>query len=214
MPAVSQVKLSSGESMGREDHERALWLSRNILPHEFALGRLITRWRLPVGLEAEDIIQEAYAKIASLPSVAGILSPRSYFFQVARSIFLMHIRRTKLVSIDAVADLEQLNSIDYSLSPEIEVSDREQLRHLAEAVAILPEPNRSALLLRVIHELSHNEIAHRLGMSANAVQKMLAKSLSLLADQIGRGGKEAGRASTALDQIHIRSIDDSRSDKT
>lgn len=174
----------------------ALWLSRNILPYEQSLRIRISKWRLPQDLSLEDIIQESYARIASLPNVEMISTPRAYFLQVARSVLLMHVRRAKLVSIEVIADLDQLDAADESPSPEVCVSDSQQLRLLAAAVAEMGEPNRSAFVMRMIHELSYKEIGKRLDLSENAVQKMLARSLNALALKIGRGGNRVSRASS------------------
>lgn len=178
-----------------DDDKRAIWLAGNILPHELFLRRTIRKWRLPAGLEAEDIIQEAYARIADLPSVAHIVSPRAYFLQAARSIVLAHARRAKLVAIDMLADMEQLRISDDTPSPEVHVSDRQQLRLLALAVEQLGEPHRTVFVLRMIHELSHKAIGQRLGLSENAVQKLLARTLNTLAGKIGRGGNGGPHAS-------------------
>lgn len=194
--------------MRQLEDERTLWISRNILPHEIALRQIIRKWRLPFSLDTDDIIQESYAKIAGLRSVSDIISPRSYLFQVARSIFLMHIRRAKLVPIEYAADLEYTLSTGNDLSPEMEASDREQLRHLAHAVAQLPEPGRTAFVMRFINELSHQRIGLRLGLSENAVQKMLAKTLNRLAHQIGRD--RLGRASKGEREIGNWYSDDGR----
>lgn len=190
--------------MGVDEDARALWLSRNIIPHECSIRRIIGSWRLPEGLETEDIVQESYAKIASLPTVEQIVSPKAYFLQIARSILLMHVRRARLVSIEVIADLEQLNTADEEPSVETRVSDREQLRLLAEAVARMGEPNRSVFVLRMIQELSHKDIGEKLGLSQNAVQKMLARSLNSLALEIGRGGNGIARASTDSDSKRDR----------
>lgn len=190
--------------MGMDEDARALWLSRNILPHECSLRRIIGKWRLPEGLEAEDVIQESYAKIARLASIDQIASPKAYFLQIARSLLLMHVRRAKLVSIEVIADLERLHTADETPSPETRVSDREQLRLLAHAVARMGEPNRSVFVLRMIQELSHKEIGQRLGLSENAVQKMLARSLNSLALEIGRGGNSDVPASTDVDSMRDR----------
>ena len=191
--------LGASNEMISNDDLKALWLSKNILPHECSIRRTIAGWRLPVGLEAEDIIQESYAKIASLPSLDQIAFPKAYFLQIARSILLMYVRRAKLVSIEVIADLEHLDAADETPSQETVISDREQLRLLAEAVARMGEPNRSIFVLRMIQDLSHREIGEKVGLSENAVQKALARSLAALALEIGRGGKGIARASTHTD---------------
>jgi RNA polymerase sigma-70 factor (ECF subfamily) len=182
-----------------DEDARALWLLRHILPHELSIRRIIGKWRLPDGLDPEDIIQESYAKIAGLPSVAHIASPKVYFLQIARSVLLMHVRRAKLVSIDVIADLEQLHICDDMPDPEVHVSDREQLRLLAHAVAQMGEPHRTVFILRMIHELPHKAIGEKLGLSDNAVQKILARTLNSLAGKIGRGGNRGAHASEHSD---------------
>ena len=56
------------------DRERTRWFLRNILPHEPSLRAWLTR-RHPLGLEVEDIIQEAYAILADLDGLDGIVYP-------------------------------------------------------------------------------------------------------------------------------------------
>lgn len=176
---------------------RARWLARNILTHEPALRAKLAHWRLPDGLDADDVVQECYAKLAVLPDVSNIRNARTYLFQVARSIILMHVRRARTVSIQSVEWIEYLDYPADDISPEIQVSDREQLHQLAIAIAEMPEPSRTAFTLRKIEGLGHRDIGERLGMSVNAVQKNLAKSVALLSTRLGRGGMASSDASNS-----------------
>ena len=175
---------------------RARWLAQNVLVHEPALRSKLGHWRLPDGLDPDDVVQECYAKLAVLPDISGIRDSRSYLFQVARSIVLMHIRRSRTVSIQAIERIEDFDLPADDVSPEIQVSDREQLRQLALAIAEMPEPSRTAFMLRMIEGLGHRDIGRRLGMSVNAVQKNLARSLHLLSIRLGRGGMLSSDASS------------------
>ena len=186
------------------DDERSAWLARNILPHEPALRFQIRRWRLPEGLDVDDVVQESYAKLAAREDVSDIRAPKNYLFQIARSIILMHLRRSRVVSIQAIENLGDLALAADEPTVETQVSDREQLRLLAQAVADLPETSRTAFLLRTVDELSHREIGARLGMSVNAVQKNLAKSLLMLMSQLGRGGNQPAQASSRRGQEDTR----------
>nr|WP_284732246.1 sigma-70 family RNA polymerase sigma factor [Sphingobium nicotianae] len=165
------------------------------MPHEPALRAQLHRWRVPDGLDADDIIQEAYAKLATLEDVEAIRNPKAYFYQIARSVILMHVRRARVVSIQAVEQIEQLAIASDEPGPDIQISDRQQLHLLATMIGALPKPARTAMTLRLVHDLSHREIGDRLGMSPNAVQKSLAKSLSTFVRQLGRGGTDASEAS-------------------
>src|SRR5687767_3824919 len=94
--------------MSAVDEERSAWLARNILPHEPALRFQIKRWRLPEGLDVDDVVQESYAKLAAREDVSDIRAPKNYLFQIARSIILMHLRRSRVVSIQAIENLGDL----------------------------------------------------------------------------------------------------------
>ncbi len=173
--------------------ERAEWLARYALPHEPVLRHRMSFWRLPTGLEIDDIVQEIYAKLTRIEDVSAIQSPGNYMLTMARNIVLGHIRRGEIVSIKALEDFERFDIADDAPGPEQQVSDRQQLDRLARAVSDLPEPSRSAFLLRVIDGLSHQEIGLRLKMSENAIQKNIARSIKKLADFLGRGGGNAHR---------------------
>ena len=188
------------DPVGTVSDKRALWIARQILPHERALRNLLSRWRLPHDLDADDVVQEAYGRFAAMDSVDHILSGRGYLFVVARSIVVSHIRHSRVVSIRSVEGLEITDLPCDKPSPEDLSSDREQLHLLALAVSELAEPSRSAFLLRAIEEMSYREIGARLGMTDNAVQKNMAKSIIKLLKILGRGGNEEGGASSAQPQ--------------
>jgi RNA polymerase sigma-70 factor (ECF subfamily) len=58
------------------------WLADQILPHEAALRSWLRRKKdLPI--EADDLVQEAYATLAELDSVEHIHNPKAYLFQTA-----------------------------------------------------------------------------------------------------------------------------------
>lgn len=193
--------------------DRALWLARHVLPHEPGLRAQLARWRLPDDLEADDIVQECYSRVAALESVEGIRNPRAYFYSIAHRTILMHVRHSRVVSIRSVDDFDSYELPADEPSPEEQVSDREQLHLLALAVAKLPEPGRRAFLLRVVEELPHREIGNRLGLSDNAVQKSVAKSLKLLGDLLGRGGSGQPRASSGTMQSKELNNDQARDER-
>ena len=76
--------------MSSADRDRTLWFLRNILPHEPALRGWLSRGVLP-GVDADDIIQEAYSILAELESVDGIRHPASQRNVAADG----HVRRTQ-----------------------------------------------------------------------------------------------------------------------
>jgi len=190
--------------MERELSKRAEWLGRHILPFEPDLRRQLSFWRLPNGLEANDVIQEAYARLANLESVADIRNPKNYFFQVARSVILAYIRRSKIVPMVGFSEFDYFDFAGDEPTPETHASDRQQLRELMKSIAGLDEPNRQVFILRTIHELSYKDIAQRLDISENAAQKRVAKSLLALMDELGRGGNSSPGSSNSLKARNIK----------
>lgn len=175
-------------------HDRASWLADYILPHEPALRRWLLR-NCVEGLETDDVVQETYAVLASLPAVEHIGSPRAYAFQTAQSLVLRHLRRARIVRIDAVDDIEILGAAADEPSPERQASARQELRQVAELIACLPAKCREAFTLRKVEGLSQREIARRMGISESTVEKHLGRALRMLMDAVKYGGTHAPEAS-------------------
>lgn len=159
--------------------DRARWLASQILPHEPALRSSLKRM-VRAQVEIDDVIQETYAVIATLEDVAHMRHPRAYLFTVARSIVLQQLRRARVVSIEAVAEIDQLDITHDERSPDRHAVAGQQLRRIAELLAGLPRRRCEAFLLRRVEGLSQREIAQRMGISENTVEKHIGKCLKQL----------------------------------
>jgi RNA polymerase sigma-70 factor (ECF subfamily) len=179
----------------RASDERALWLSRHVLKHEPALRAWLGRRRV-AGLDVDDIVQETYARLIAVDQVTGIGNVRNYMFQTAYSVLVSHIRRSKIVSFEAVADLEQLGAAR-DFSPEDQVIDRDELNRLARAIATLPGKVRDVFVLRRVDGLSQRDVARKLGLSESTVEKHMSRGIYLLMNLISNGGNDNPRASKA-----------------
>ncbi|MGE3476552.1 MAG: RNA polymerase sigma factor [Rhodospirillaceae bacterium] len=173
---------------------RARWLEQHVLPHDAALRAWIQK-KVPVGLDVDDVVQEAYAILASLDSVESIRNPKSYTLRVAYSVILSHVRRARIVPMMTVSDVDFLGASDDTPSVERTVSDRDDLRRVGDAISELPPTCRQVFVLRRIDGLSQREIAERLGITVKTVEKHITKAVRVLVDSFGRGGSGPGRAS-------------------
>jgi RNA polymerase sigma-70 factor (ECF subfamily) len=171
-----------------------------VLPHEPSLRAWLSR-RKVFDLEIDDIVQETYAKLAALPTVELIREPRSYMFQTANSVVLTHVRRSRVVSISAAADLDHFGVATAEPGPDKRLEYRDELQELISALASLPKPCRDAFTLRRVSCLSQKETAQRLGISEKTVEKYMAKSVRHLMDIFGRGGKSASATSNSTKNI-------------
>jgi RNA polymerase sigma-70 factor (ECF subfamily) len=178
--------------------ERALWLVENVLPHEGELRAWLSSRRLP-SLEIDDIIQETYTRLVAAESVAAVRDPRTYAFSTAHSVILTHVRRARVVSFQAMADLDVLGVVSPDPAPERQLLDRQELRRLAEAIASMPAKTAQIFSLRRVHGLSQRQIANQLGLPESTVEKHISRAIHTLMVRFGRGGKPGSRASNNHD---------------
>lgn len=173
--------------MGLVSDERAIWLARHVLPEEPALRAWLAR-RPRFRLEIDDIVQETYAILAALDQVDHIQNPRNYVFQVAKTVILQALRRGQVVAFESLAEADSLEVPDAQPSPEIILADRQELGRAAALIAGLPAKCREAFTLRKVLGLSQREVARRMGVSENTVEKHVGKGIGVLMNAMGRGG--------------------------
>ena len=163
--------------------DTAAWFAAHILPHEADVrGWLRVSLRID---NADDVIQEAYAAMFAHGGFDEIVSGRAWFFAVARNIVLKQMRRDRIVRIDAVAEIDALGIVDYEPSAERAVSGRQELARVQRLIEALPERCRLIFTMRKIDGLPQKEIAARLRVSENIVEKEAAKGLRLVLQGLG-----------------------------
>lgn len=173
--------------MARIQNERASWLAQHILPYEPRLRAWLARRRV-AELEIDDIVQEAYARLASMDSVEGVRNPRAYLLQTAHSIICTHLRRSQIVSIRAVEDAELWRFECQEPSPESRACDRDELHRIGEIVARFPKQVAAVFVLRRVEGLSQRDTAQRLNVSESTVEKHMAKGIRLFMDSVAISG--------------------------
>jgi RNA polymerase sigma factor (sigma-70 family) len=188
--------------MTQDFRERGRWLARNLLPHESLLRARLKRVYVH-GLEIDDIIQETYARIVSLPSLDSIRQPRQYAIQTATSIIIDHVRHSRVISINSTGDLDHLDVVTPEPNPEEQLEFRQEIGEIAKALATLPEKCRETLILRRVEGLTQQETAQRLGISVKTVEKHMARGVLMLMDLFGRGGKSRTHSSKPKEQQRL-----------
>ncbi|NQE64049.1 RNA polymerase sigma factor [Caulobacter sp. RHG1] len=196
--------------MTKVSDERAIWLGRHVLPHRAELRAWLSR--RPLGdLEPDDVIQEAFAKLVGMASVDGIRDPRTYLFQVAKSVVASHLRSRKVVAI-TVSDTDILDIAGSDPSAEIVLSDRQELQRLARGIAALPEPTRTIFRLRRVEQLPQREIAQRLRMPESTVEKHVSRAIFQMSVLLGRGGSR--RVVASKGRVEAERVEDDTADRT
>lgn len=161
------------------------WFKREILIHEAALMRYLTRiWSSPQ--EITDLRQDIYVRVYEAASKTPPFSPKSFLFTTARHLLIDRIRRKRIVSIDAVGDLEALNVLIDEITPEQHMSAHQELRRLADAIDQLPPRCREVVWLRRVEQMPQRDVAVRLGMTQKRVEKHVMNGMKLLAAEFLR----------------------------
>lgn len=168
---------------------RALWLAEHVLPCEPALREWLRR-RLPVHQDVDDVIQETYAILAAMADVSHVRQPRAYVYSVAQSVVLQQLRRAQVVSIEAVAEIERVASSGEEACPERTASSRQELARIGALIDSLPDKCRQAFVLRRVEGYSQREIAQRMRISENTVEKHICKGIRVLMDSMKRDGED------------------------
>jgi len=104
------------------------------------------------------------------------------------------LRRGRVVSIEAVGDMDALNVLVDEISPERRLSARQELRRLTDAFDRLPDRCREVVWLRRVERLSQKEVAARLGITEKTVEKHIAKGMQLIAEHFFGGVRGQTRA--------------------
>jgi RNA polymerase sigma-70 factor (ECF subfamily) len=178
--------------MEQEKRRRIVaWVAESVMPHEANVRAWLARSRMS-GEDIDDVIQEAYCRLSALDGFEAIDRPDAYFFSIARNLLASQMRRSKIVQIDAVAEIEALSPFDEAPSPERQVGARMELEKVRALLATLPERCRQIFEMRKIEGISQREIAERLGVTESMVENDGAKGVRLILAAMRRQ-EDAGR---------------------
>lgn len=157
----------------------AAWVLHEIMPHEPGIrGWLRQHGQSPDDID--DLIQEAYAKLARVTAHEQIARPGGYFFQIVRNLMVDAIRHARVVRIDTVGQIADWPGENDDVTPERIAFVRNELSWVMRAIETLPERCRDIFKLRKIEGLSQREIAARMGVSESIVENDAVKGLALL----------------------------------
>ncbi|MFS2108573.1 RNA polymerase sigma factor [Sphingomonas sp. Sphisp140] len=143
-------------------------MAETVIPYEGTVRAWLARARVSEE-DIDDIVQEAYCRLAALDTVDHITRPGAYFFSIVRNLLLQRIKRSRIVSIDMIAEIETY-AIDDSPSPEREAAGRLDYARLRAIMAGLPERCRRIVEMRKIEGISQKEIARRVGVTESVVE--------------------------------------------
>jgi RNA polymerase sigma factor (sigma-70 family) len=165
------------------------WFATEVLPHEGLLRRYLLRvWRNPS--EVADLMQEVYVRVYERARVQRPRQTKAFLFATARNLMADQLRRSRVVSIDSVQEIDGIEALADELSPERHLSARQDLGRLAQAFDLLSDKCRDVIWFRRVEGLSQRETADRMGLKEEAIESQLARGIRALAHAIFRAGNE------------------------
>jgi len=157
------------------------WFCEEISPHETQYTALAIRLTGNID-NARDLVHDAYAQVLVQEKWRQIDNPRAYMMRTIYNLGLNLIRRSRVVTMQQLADADAISHVDISPDAFDTFSDREELDRVLWAVEQLPPQCRKVVVMRRIEDVPPREVARRLGLSLSTVEKHLARGLVLLAD--------------------------------
>jgi RNA polymerase sigma-70 factor (ECF subfamily) len=181
-PEAGQERMRLGRTeAGMSQSEVDAWFVREVLPLEASLMQYLAHnWENKS--EIPDLRQEIYARVCEAARHQFPHSARSFLFATARNFLIDLVRHSRVVQIEAMADLETLDIASDQPGPEREVSAREELRAVHAAIRRLPPRCQETVVLRKVEGLSLREISVRMNISEKTVERHLTEGLRSLAD--------------------------------
>lgn len=127
---------------------------------------------------AEDIVSETFVRVLTRAPHIETRTALAYLLAIARNVYLTGQRRRRR-EIPLTEELAAPGR-----DPAHVVDERARLDRVLEALRHLPEGERAALLLRIDHDLSYDEIAAALGTTVGAARVRVHRARLRLAQAL------------------------------
>ena len=132
---------------------------------------------------AEDCGQEAMVRIwRSLESYRGDCALESWVYRIAANCCMDWLRKKKRdrsVSMEPMRE-QGFDPADPSPGTEEQVIAKDERRRLREAIALLPDDQREALILTQLEKVPYEEAARALGVSEGTVKSRVNRAKARL----------------------------------
>lgn len=139
--------------------------------------------------EAEDVTQEALMRLWQIAPrwVPGGAQPATWLHRVAVNLATDRLRRRRGVGLDTIDEPD-----DPAPSVVESMIEGQRLRALDEALALLPERQRVAVVLRHLEGMTNPEIGASMGLGVEAVESLTARGKRRLTELLMGRREELG----------------------
>jgi RNA polymerase sigma-70 factor (ECF subfamily) len=169
-----------------------------------SFNQLILRWERPIyalayrviGREedARDVCQEAFLRaFRALPGFKGQAKFSSWLYRITLNLCRDWIRRQRRAPVSQMP--EDVDALEFASetgpieSIEDLVARRELSAVVEEAMALLPDEQRTAIILKEYHGMTFQEIADMQGCPLSTVKTRLYQGLTVLRRHLEKNGQ-------------------------
>jgi RNA polymerase sigma-70 factor (ECF subfamily) len=186
-------------------------VARSIGGDSESFNLLVLRWERPIyalayrtiGREedARDVCQETFLRaFRALPGFRGQAKFSSWLYRIALNLCRDWIRRERRAPIvqppEDVDVMELAAASEPSESIEDLVARKDLSRAVERAMALLPDEQRTAIVLKEYHGLTFQEIAELLGCPLSTVKTRLYQGLTVLRRELAKGEQQRPKKAT------------------
>jgi len=169
-----------------------------------SFNQLILRWERPIYAlayrvigreeEARDVCQEAFLRaFRALPGFKGQAKFSSWLYRITLNLCRDWIRRQRRAPVSQMPEDTDVLEMAAARGPVESIEDLVARRELSavveEAMALLPDEQRTAIILKEYHGMTFQEIADLQGCPLSTVKTRLYQGLSVLRRQLERNGQ-------------------------
>jgi RNA polymerase sigma-70 factor, ECF subfamily len=184
-------------------------VARSIGGDSESFNELVLRWERPIyalayrtiGREedARDVCQETFLRaFRALPGFRGQAKFSSWLYRIALNLcrdWIRRERRTPIVQPPEDVDVMELAAAsEPSESIEDIVARKDLSRAVERAMALLPDEQRTAIVLKEYHGLTFQEIAELLGCPLSTVKTRLYQGLTVLRRELAKDPQRRNKA--------------------
>jgi RNA polymerase sigma-70 factor (ECF subfamily) len=182
-------------------------VARTVAGDTESFNELIRRWERPIYAlafrtlgheeDARDVCQETFLRAyRALPGFKGQAKFSSWLYRIALNLcrdWMRRERRAPIVAAPEGVDLVELAGEGDTAQPLDEVVGRRRLSEaVSRAMLLLPEDQRTAVVLKEYEGLTFQEIADVLGCPLSTVKTRLYQGLNVLRRELEKNGVRIG----------------------
>jgi RNA polymerase sigma-70 factor (ECF subfamily) len=137
-------------------------------------------------VESEDVVQDTFLRVLQhLHQLPAIRDLRPWLVRIAWNLALDRRRR---IRPDQMDDFQAAGIAAVNVPADIVLRQRQQTQATLREIERLPKPERQALLLSALEDLSIAEIAHIMTKSESAVRALIFRARARLRQRLAQGG--------------------------